>query len=307
MEQQSANHRPARFRRSVLYVPANRARAAQKAAGLDCDAIIHDLEDSVGPDEKDRARAALEERLTGDSPPNKERIVRINPLTSEWGRNDLATAVRLQPDVILLPKVNGPADIDEAEAALRKTGAKPDIRLWAMVETPRGIANALAIADTASRPDARLDCLVIGTNDLAKETGLVLPEGRRFMTAWLMQAVLAARAAGIDILDGVYNDFRDKDGFLAECAEGRLMGFDGKTLIHPAQIDAANEAYGAGEKAVAEARAIVEAFSRPENAGKGVIQIGGRMIERLHLEQARTLLAKAGMQQPKTISKGGAR
>ncbi|MCY6383191.1 HpcH/HpaI aldolase/citrate lyase family protein [Hoeflea prorocentri] len=295
MKKTGIHHRQKQTRRSVLYIPANNERAMEKATGLDCDTIIVDLEDSIAPDEKPAARNALEDRLSRTGPPGKEWIIRINALSSKWGHDDIVEAARLRPDAILLPKVNGAADIDQAEAALRDVGAEPAIGLWAMIETPRGIANVLTTADTAHRPGGRLDCLVIGSNDLSKETDIPLPDGRQFMTPWLMQVVLAAKAAGVDVLDGVYNDFHDEAGFLAECAEGHLMGFDGKTLIHPSQIGGANEAFGAGKDALAQAKAIVEAFSLPENAGKGVIKIDGRMVERLHLEQAEALLAKAGI------------
>ncbi|WP_419907067.1 HpcH/HpaI aldolase/citrate lyase family protein [Hoeflea sp.] len=289
-------HRPVRARRSVLYVPADNARAMEKAADLSCDAVIFDLEDAVGPQDKERARNALSERFAVGSASDKEYVIRINALSGAWGRDDLDMACSCRPSAILLPKVDAVADIVDAETLLEERAAPPVLRLWAMMETPRGLSNALAIADTGSKPGGRLDCLVAGTNDLAKETGVVIPEGRPFMTSWLMQILLAARAAGLDALDGVYNDFRDIEGLRAECAEGRLMGFDGKTLIHPGQIEPANVAFGVSPQALADARAIVQAFADPENAGRGVIQLDGRMVERLHLEQAERLLKKAATQ-----------
>lgn len=286
--------RPTRARRSVLYLPASNARALEKARSLACDSLIIDLEDAVGPGDKEVARKALKAWFTDRPSGTAECVIRVNALASEWGPDDLETAAQCRPDAILLPKVERPGDILEATAILAdlETGT----RLWAMVETPRAIADAVAIADTGNRPDSLLDCLVAGTNDLARETGVALPEGRQFMQSWLMQIILAARTAGLDALDGVYNDFRDTAGYQSECETGRLMGFDGKTLIHPAQIEAANAAFGAGAEDIAAAQAIVDAFALPENTGKGVLQLDGRMVERLHLEQAEKLLARAALQ-----------
>ncbi|MDA4845371.1 HpcH/HpaI aldolase/citrate lyase family protein [Hoeflea poritis] len=289
--------RPVWARRSVLYIPANNARAMEKAEGLCCDSVIFDLEDAVGPDDKDEARRALSKWFAAARNREKEYIIRINALSSPWGREDLEAACACRPSAILLPKVNAAGDIEQAEALLSQCDDSGGVRLWAMMETPRGIANAISIADAGLKTGSRLDCFVVGTNDLAKETGVAIPEGRRFMTSWLMQIVLAARAAGLDALDGVYNDFRDTEGFRAECAEGRLMGFDGKTLIHPLQIEPANAAFGLSPQAIVDAREIAQAFAMPENKGKGVIRINGRMVERLHLEQAEKLLKKAATQQ----------
>ncbi|MCP5001078.1 MAG: CoA ester lyase [Hyphomicrobiales bacterium] len=286
--------RPARARRSVLYVPASNARAMQKVAGLACDAVIFDLEDAVGPDEKASARAALENWFSDNPPTGKEYVIRVNALVSEWGPDDLETAALCRPDAILLPKVDRAGDILEATAILADLDT--DARLWAMMETPLAIADAVAIAGTGNRPDSLLDCLVAGTNDLAKETGVALPDGRQFMQPWLMQIILAARTAGLDALDGVFNDFRDSDGHQSQCKNGRLMGFDGKTLIHPSQIEAANASFGASADEIAAAQIIVDAFAKPQYAGKGVIQLNGKMVERLHLEQAEKLLAKAALQ-----------
>jgi citrate lyase subunit beta/citryl-CoA lyase len=217
-------------------------------------------------------------------------IVRINPLAGEWGDDDLAAALACAPDAVLLPKVDTARDILEAGDALDDAGAPADMKIWAMIETPKALLNLGAIAELGRDPASRLACFVAGTNDLAKETGV---SDRRYLTPWLMQMVLAARAGGLDLLDGVYNDFRDADGFARECAEAAGMGFDGKTLIHPAQIEAANRAFAPSQAAARQARAVVDAFARPENAGKGVIALDGRMVERLHLAQAEKLLAKA--------------
>lgn len=283
--------RPIRARRSVLYLPASNDRAMDKARSLGCDSLVFDLEDAVGPDDKPAARQALKTWFA-DRPENGvELVIRINALGSEWGPDDLEAAIDCRPDAVLLPKVERVGDLNEAGAILDSHGA--DLRLWAMIETPRAVADAVAIADSGNTTGGRLDCLVVGSNDLAKDTGIVLPQGRPFLQPWLMQILLAARVAGLDALDGVYNDFRDTDGFAAECRAGRQMGFDGKTLIHPAQIGPANAAFGASEDDIAAARAIVAAFDDPQNAGKGVIQLDGKMVERLHLEQAQKLLARA--------------
>jgi citrate lyase subunit beta/citryl-CoA lyase len=287
------NSRPIRSRRSVLYVPASNARALEKAATLASDSVIVDLEDAVGPDEKRAARQAVQTWFLQQNQPGKEYVIRINALSSEWGLEDIRAACRCGPGAILLPKVNAAEDILRAEDLLAGLSAPPELRLWAMIETPRAIANSMSIAATGNRSHARLDCLIAGTNDLAKDTGVQLLPGRPYLSVWLMQLVLAARTAGLDVLDGVYNDFRDDPGFEVECRDGSHMGFDGKTLIHPSQIETANMVFGASETDLEAARSIVETFLMPENTGKGVIQIAGQMVERLHLEQARSLLAKA--------------
>jgi citrate lyase subunit beta/citryl-CoA lyase len=287
-------HRP---RRSALYVPASNEKALAKIGQLACDAIIVDLEDSVAPEGKAAARARLAGIFAARPPeraaPRCEMIVRINPLAGEWGNDDLAAAIACAPDAILLPKVDTARDLLEAGDLLDDSPAPDETRLWAMIETPKALLNIGAIAELGRDPASRLTCFVAGTNDLVKETGVSPGSDRRFLTPWLMQMVLAAKAGGLDLLDGVYNDFRDMDGFGRECAEAAAMGFDGKTLIHPAQIEAANAAFSPSADALAEARAISDAFARPENAGKGVIALDGRMIERLHLAQAEKLLAKA--------------
>ena len=242
--------------------------------------------------------------LAGPRPPGMEIVVRINPLSSEWGTEDLLAARAGFPDAILVPKVDGPRDIFEADEALDQTDARPALKLWAMVETPRATFNLGAIAELGRDPAARLCCLVAGTNDLAKDSGIAPGPGRENLKPFLLAMVMAARAAGLDAIDGVANDFRDRDGFEAECRQGRAMGFDGKTLIHPAQIDPANAAFAPSPEALAEAEAIVAAFARAENRGKGVIALDGRMVERLHLAQAERLLAKAGIDAA-PVTRGG--
>ena len=293
MSSTSSPSRPSRPRRSVLYVPGGNERAIAKARTLACDAVIFDLEDSVAPDAKVEARENLRKLLGEPLGGGRETIIRINALSTPWGAEDLRAAQDLAPDAILIPKVEDPEDIAQIDEALDQTDAPETLRLWAMIETPKGIMNAGQIARASRTPGGRLDCFVTGTNDIVKETGVAPLPGRPYLSTWLMEIVLAARAYGIDVLDGVYNDFRDSEGFSIECAQGRAMGFDGKTLIHPGQIEAANRAFGIDPDKLEEARHIVEAFARPENARAGVISLDGRMVERLHADMAEKLIAKA--------------
>ncbi|MGN6306076.1 MAG: HpcH/HpaI aldolase/citrate lyase family protein [Mesorhizobium sp.] len=280
---------PYRPRRSALYIPVSNDKALAKAQSLDADVVIFDLEDAVAPADKQAARAKLA-AIFAVPAGRAERVVRINALSSEWGADDLAAALACAPDAILLPKVDTARDILEAGDVLDEAAAPDAVKLWAMIETPKALLNIGAIAELGRDPASRLACFVAGTNDLAKETGVF---DRRYLAPWLMQLVLAAKAGGLDLLDGVYNDFRDADGLARECAEGAAMGFDGKTVIHPSQIGPANAAFAPSETALADARAIRDAFAKPENAGKGVIGLDGKMVERLHLAQAEKLLAKA--------------
>ena len=293
MSSTSSPSRPSRPRRSVLYVPGGNERAIAKARTLACDAVIFDLEDSVAPDAKVEARENLRKLLGEPLGGGRETIIRINALSTPWGAEDLRAAQDLAPDAILIPKVEDPEDIAQIDDALDQTDTPETLRLWAMIETPKGIMNAGQIARASRTPGGRLDCFVTGTNDIVKETGVAPLPGRPYLSTWLMEIVLAARAYGIDALDGVYNDFRDSEGFSIECAQGRAMGFDGKTLIHPGQIEAANRAFGIDPDKLEEARHIVEAFARPENARAGVISLDGRMVERLHADMAEKLIAKA--------------
>ena len=283
-----------RPRRSVLYIPASNDKALAKIGSLACDAVIIDLEDAVLPADKAAARDKVAGILAG---PGRrcEMVVRINPLASEWGADDLLAVARAEPDGILLPKIGTPRDILEAGDLLDDNSAPDSVKLWAMVETPKALLNIGAIAELGRDPASRLACFVAGTNDLVKATGILATPDRRYLMPWLMQLVLAARAGGLDVIDGVANDFRDLDAFARECAEGAAMGFDGKSLIHPAQIETANRAFSPSPEALATARAIRDAFARPENAGRGVIAMDGRMVERLHLAEAEKLLAKAAI------------
>lgn len=290
--------RPVRPRRSVLYVPANNERALEKSLSLSSDVIIYDLEDAILPIQKAQARETLRAFLN-DKFPNgiqhstKEILIRINALSSAWGREDLIAVRAIMPSAILLPKVSEADDIIEVNDALVELDTSPDLRLWAMIETPRGILNVASIARFARTPGTRLDCFVAGTNDLVKETGVKPQEGRPYLSNWLSQIVLSARAYGLDVIDGVYNDFKDASGFERESLDGRSMGFDGKSLIHPSQIEFANDAFGIEENALSEAQDIIDAFAETKNEDAGVIQLNGKMIERLHLEMAEKLVAKS--------------
>ncbi|KGJ14990.1 HpcH/HpaI aldolase/citrate lyase family protein [Paracoccus sanguinis] len=266
--------------RSVLYIPGSNERALEKARGLAADAIIFDLEDAVAPAEKPAARATLKAALAEDYGP-RARIVRINGLDTEWGRED-AAAFATGADAVLVPKVSTPADLD-AVAAL--TGDTP---LWAMMETALGMLNAAAIA---AHP--RLEGMVMGTNDLAKELGSRNRPDRLAMQTGLGLCLLAARAHGRVIVDGVFNAFKDEDGLRAECEQGRDMGFDGKTLIHPAQLEIANAAFAPAEEEVALARRQIEAFEAALAEGKAVAVVDGRIVENLHVETAKKTLARA--------------
>ncbi len=275
-------------------MPAGNERALAKADTVDADVVIFDLEDAVDPAAKDDAREALRDFFRERRPKRPECVIRINALDSEWGTEDMLAARACLPDAILVPKVDGPGDIRQAADALVETDAPKTLRLWAMAETPLFLLNIAGIAALGHEPETRLDCFVTGTNDLIKDTGIDGGRGRTYLAPILTQIVVAARAGGLDVIDGVHNDFRDLDGLAAECEQGRAMGFDGKSLIHPAQIEAANTAFSPSPQEVAAAQAIVAAFARPEHAGKGVINLDGRMVERLHLAQAGKTLARAG-------------
>jgi citrate lyase subunit beta/citryl-CoA lyase len=287
--------RPLRLRRSVLFVPASNERAVAKSETLACDAVIYDLEDAVAPAVKEEARERLRNHFQAHPESGHERVIRINALSSEFGAEDFLAARACKPDAILIPKVDVPSDVTDVADMLAETDAADTIRLWAMMETPKAVLNAAKIAESGETPGARLDCLVVGANDLAKD--LRLPGGGRdALKPLMMELIVAARAFGLDILDAVFNAFRDEEGLAAECGEAAAMGFDGKTLIHPAQIEAANDAFAVSAEGEADAAAIVAAFELPENRDAGVIGLDGRMVERLHLEDARRTLALAALQ-----------
>jgi citrate lyase subunit beta / citryl-CoA lyase len=272
-----------RPRRSVLYMPGSNARALEKAKTIAADALILDLEDAVAPEAKEMARNQVCAAVKADGYGHRELVIRINALDTPWGQADLAAAASAAPHAVLLPKPGTGADILRAAEGLSRAGALEKTRLWAMVETPLAILNLKEIASASPR----LACLVMGTNDLVKETRADLSSNRRPALYWLSASVTAARAFGIDALDGVYNNFKDAEGFRAECVHGRRLGFDGKTLIHPDQVVVANEVFAPPEAEVTWAKKIIAAFEIPENKGKGVITVDGRMVELLHAEIAR--------------------
>jgi citrate lyase subunit beta/citryl-CoA lyase len=274
-------------------MPGSNGRALEKARTLAADTLILDLEDAVAPQAKEAARAQVCAAVAGGGYGHRELVIRINALDTPWGAEDLQAAARSGADAVLLPKPNTVADIAAATAALAKADAPDAMRLWAMIETPLAIINLQEIAAAARQPGARLACFVLGTNDLVKETRADLSASRRPALYWLSASITAARAYGLDVLDGVYNDFKDADGFARECEHARALGFDGKTLIHPDQVAPANAAFAPREAEVAWARKIIAAFQQPENTGKGVITVDGRMVELLHAEMARRTVAIA--------------
>ena len=282
-----------RPRRSVLYMPGSNARAIEKARTLPVDAVILDLEDAVAPDAKEQARQQVTDAVKAGGFGNREVFIRVNGLESPWHADDLAAAAHAGPDAILVPKVGAVETLERVGQRLLDMKADLKTRIWAMIETPQAIFNINALAAEAHDSESRLAGFVMGTNDLAKETRARLIPGRAPMLSWLARCLLAAHAHGIDILDGVYNDIGDAAGFEAECAQGRDMGFDGKTLIHPSQIEPCNQAFSPSPAEVAQARKIIAAFDQPDNKDKGVVQVDGRMVERMHAEMARRTVAIA--------------
>jgi citrate lyase subunit beta / citryl-CoA lyase len=280
-----------RPRRSVLYMPGSNARALEKARHLDADALILDLEDAVAPEAKEMARGQVCDAVKAGGYGKRELVIRTNGPDSPWFAADLSAAVQAVPDAILIPKISSPDTLLTIGRAMAALEAAPAIRIWAMIETPLAILHAEVIAAAARDPMTRLSCFIMGTNDLAKESRVRFVPGRAPMLPWLALALMAARAHGLDIIDGVYNTLNDEAGFAAECAQGRDMGFDGKTLIHPAQIPCTNAVFGPSEAEVAAARNIVAAFDLPENRDKGAIQMEGRMVEHLHAEMAVRVIA----------------
>ncbi|MBX9924905.1 MAG: CoA ester lyase [Hyphomicrobiaceae bacterium] len=282
-----------RPRRSVLYMPGANQRALEKARTLPADALILDLEDAVAPDAKPQARDNVCAAVASKAYGSRELVIRVNALETPWGAADIFAAAAAEPDAILIPKVSRPGDIISAAKVLKAAGAADKTRLWAMVETPMSILNAREIAATAVDPENRLTCLVLGTNDLLKESRARMTGDRFAVVPWLALSVLAARSYGLDVLDGVYNDFKDEAGFRKECEHGRTLGMDGKTLIHPSQVEPCNDIFSPTAEEVAWSGKIIAAFTQPENAKKGVITVEGRMVERLHLVMAKRTVAIA--------------
>jgi citrate lyase subunit beta/citryl-CoA lyase len=284
-----------RPRRSVLYMPGSNARAIDKARTLACDGIIIDLEDAVAPDAKDAARRQVVDAIKAGGFGSREVVVRVNGIDSPWSADDLAAMATAGADAVLVPKIVTADQLEQIGARLLGLHADLHLRVWAMVETPLAIFNIRELAAMALDSETRLTAFVIGTNDLAKETGARIVPGRAPMLAWLSTCVLAAHTYGIAVLDGVYNEIADTEGFAQECAQARDMGFDGKTLIHPNQIAACNAAFSPTAAEIAEARRIIAAFALPENQDKGAIQLDGRMVERMHADiaQRTVMLADA--------------
>lgn len=282
-----------RPRRSVLYMPGSNARALDKAKTLPADGVILDLEDSVAPEAKEAARQQVVDAVKAGGFGTREVFIRINGVDTPWHADDLSAAAHAAPDVILVPKVSSSDTLELIGRRMLDMGTNHKTRVWAMIETPLAIFNILEIAAAARDSETRLAGFVMGTNDLAKDTRARLVPGRTPMLAWLSMCVAAARIHGIDILDGVYNDIGNADGFAKECTQGVEFGFDGKTLIHPSQIEPCNKAFSPSPADVAQARKMIAVFDLPENKGKGVVSIDGRMVERLHADMARRTVAIA--------------
>src|SRR5689334_5439723 len=273
-----------RPRRSVLYMPGSNERALEKAKTIAADALILDLEDAVAPDAKDAARDNACAAASSGEYGRREIAIRVNGIGTAWHADDMAAACEAGPDAILVPKVDSAKAVLDLVDTMSRHGALPQTQLWAMVETPQAMLHAEEIA----RASDVLTVLVMGTNDLAKELYAEHVPGRHPLLTGLGLALLAARATGKAIIDGVYNDVKDTDGFLAECRQGREMGFDGKTLIHPGQVDGANKAFAPSEKAVEDARGILQAWE--DGKGSGVVTYNGRMVENLHVESVQRVL-----------------
>ncbi|GAA6524454.1 CoA ester lyase [Intrasporangium sp. DVR] len=276
-----------RPRRSVLYLPSSNERALEKAKTLPVDALILDLEDAVAPDAKATARenacAAVQSGEYGRS----ELTIRVNGLGSEWHDADIAAAAAAGPDAIVVPKVGSAEEVRQLVAAMEAAGAPERTKLWAMIETPVAVLHAAEIASASDR----LTVFVLGTNDLNKELGAELVPGRHPLLTSLSLTLLGARAAGVAVIDGVWMDVKDLDGLRAECVQGRQMGFDGKTLIHPGQVETANEVFAPSAEQVEEARGIIAAFEAAVAEGKGVATYQGKLVESLHVDTAKKVLA----------------
>jgi citrate lyase subunit beta/citryl-CoA lyase len=277
-----------RPRRSVLYMPAANDRALEKAQSIPADAIIFDLEDAVAPDAKPDARIKAAAAVQSGRYGNRELTIRCNGLDTQWGADDIAAAGSAAPSAVVIPKVDSVNAVDRVSELLDAAGAPARVAIWAMIETPTAVFDVRAIA---AHP--RVAVLVMGTNDLAKELRAPLVAGRHPLVPHLATALLAAREAGKVILDGVYNDVKDPDGFAAECRQGMEMGFDGKTLIHPSQVEPANDTWAPSDDDVEYAQRVIAAFDDAVADGRGVVTVDGRMIENLHYDNARRVLATA--------------
>jgi citrate lyase subunit beta/citryl-CoA lyase len=282
-----------RPRRSLLFMPGSNTRALEKARSLAADCLILDLEDSVAPDAKAKAREQIAQAIAAKGFGKREIWVRTNSLDTPWWRDDVAMAGQAKPDGILVPKISTVDDLHTIGARLTEVGADPAIEVWAMIEAARAVLDADKLGAASHDPKTRLAGFVFGPNDIARETRIRMMPGRSAMIPMITHCILAAHAHGLEMLDGPYSDFSNAAGFAEECTQGRDLGFDGKTLIHPSQIEACNAIFTPPAEEVAEARKIVAAFELPENAARGAIQLDGRMVERLHADMARRTIAIA--------------
>ncbi len=282
-----------RPRRSLLFMPGSNARALEKARNLAADGIILDLEDSVAPDAKAMARDQIAQAIAAKGFGRREVLIRVNGLDSPWWIDDIAMAGQARPDGILVPKVSSVEDLNAIGDRLKAVGADASIRVWAMIETARAVLHAEELAAASRDPKTRLAGFVFGPNDISRETRIRMAPGRAAMIPMITHCILATRAHGLEILDGPYSDLGNIDGFGQECAQGRDLGFDGKTLIHPGQIEACNAIFTPPAEEVAHARKIIAAFDQPENASRGAIRLDGQMVERLHADMARRTIAIA--------------
>jgi citrate lyase subunit beta/citryl-CoA lyase len=280
-----------RPRRSLLFMPGSNARALEKARNLPADGIILDLEDSVAPDAKAKARDQITQAIAAKGFGKREVLIRINSLDTPWWIDDIAMAAKARPDGIVVPKVSSVEDLTAIADHL--SGADASIRVWAMIETARAVLHAEELAAASRDSRMRLAGFMFGPNDISRETRIRMQPGRALMLPMFIHCILATRAYGLEILDGPYSDFSNVDGFGQECTQGRDLGFDGKTLIHPGQIEACNAIFTPPTEEVAQARRIIAAFELPENASRGAIQLDGRMVERLHADMATRTIAIA--------------
>ncbi|MES2031816.1 MAG: CoA ester lyase [Pseudomonadota bacterium] len=280
-----------RPRRSHLFMPGSNPRALEKARTVAADGIILDLEDAVAPDAKGTARDAIAQTLAAGGFGKREVIIRINALDSPWWIDDVTMAGKAKPDGILVPKISSVEDLAAVADRLSDIGADMSIKVWAMIETSRAILHAEELAAASRDSENRLAGFVFGPNDIARETRIRMMPGRAAMLGMITHCVLATRLYGLEILDGPYSNFSDTEGFIAEAEQGRDIGFDGKTLIHPSQIEACNKVFTPPDDEVAQARRIIAAFEQPENAKRGAIQLDGKMVERLHADMAKRTIA----------------
>jgi citrate lyase subunit beta / citryl-CoA lyase len=280
-----------RPRRSLLFMPGSNARALEKARNLHADVLILDLEDSVAPDAKAMARDQIAQAIAAKDFGKREVWIRTNSIDTSWFADDVAMAGKAKPDGILVPKVSTVEDLNAVGDRLASIGADASIKVWAMIETARAVLDADKLASASRDPKTRLAGFVFGPNDIARETRIRMQPGRAAMIPMITHCILATRAHSLEILDGPYSDFSNIDGFAHECTQGRDLGFDGKTLIHPGQIEACNAIFTPPADEVAEARKVIAAFELPENASRGAIQIDGRMVERLHADMAKRTIA----------------